>query len=261
MNTRRPSALIADDEPLLRTSLTRLLAQAWPELAVVVEARNGREAVEQFELLQPDICFLDVHMPGLSGIDAASLIGRRAHIVFVTAFNDYAVNVYEQGAIDYLVKPVEPERLADTVARLQQRLRGAQPAHDSDAPLAQIGAHLNQGEAPQALRWIRAGVDPSLRVIPVEAIEFFRADEKSTLIAWRDDAGKAAEALIRAPLKALLPQLDAHQFVHVHRAVVINLRAIDRVVGGENETAEIHLKLRNEVPHVSRSYLHLVKQM
>ena len=119
MTARRPTALIADDEPLLRKSLTRLLAQAWPELDVVAQARNGREAVEEFEAQQPDICFLDVHMPGLSGVEAARLIGRRAQLVFVTAYDKYAVQAFEQGALDYLVKPVEPARLADTVARLQ----------------------------------------------------------------------------------------------------------------------------------------------
>jgi len=135
MTTSHPTALIADDEPLLRKSLTRLLAQAWPELQVVVQARNGREAVEHFESQQPDICFLDVHMPGLSGVEAARLIGRRAHLVFVTAFDQYAVQAFQHGALDYLVKPVEPARLADTVARLQARLRHAQPVPDTDALL------------------------------------------------------------------------------------------------------------------------------
>ena len=120
----RPTALIADDEPLLREALARQLAQAWPELEVVAQARNGREAVEQFEALQPDVCFLDVHMPGLSGVEAAHHIGRRAHLVFVTAYDQYAVQAFEQGVLDYLVKPVEPARLAETVARLKERLRG-----------------------------------------------------------------------------------------------------------------------------------------
>src|SRR5258708_13369677 len=128
MTDPRPTALIADDEPLLRTALTRMLAEAWPELEVVAQARNGREAVEQFEGLKPDICFLDVHMPGLSGVEAASQIGRRAHLVFVTAYIEYAVKAFEQGALDYLVKPVDPARLADTVTRLQERLRTAQPS-------------------------------------------------------------------------------------------------------------------------------------
>lgn len=120
-----PTALIADDEPLLRAELAQLLAQVWPQLQVVAQARNGREAVEQFEQLRPDVCFLDVQMPGLSGVDAAQAIGRRAHLVFVTAFDQYALKAFETGALDYLVKPVEPARLADAVARVQERLRSA----------------------------------------------------------------------------------------------------------------------------------------
>ena len=261
MNPRRPTALIADDEPLLRQSLTRLLAGAWPELDVVVQARNGREAVEHFEALEPDICFLDVHMPGLSGVDAARLIARRAHIVFVTAFNEYAVQAFEHGAIDYLVKPVDAQRLADTVARLKERLRAAQPIVDNDSLLERIASHLGQAKAPASLRWIRASVGTALRLIAVDEIDFLRSDEKYTLIAWRGADGKPAEAIVRTPLKELLAQLDAEQFVQVHRSVVVNLRSIDVVSRNDNETADIHLKGRSDVLPVSRSYLHLFKQM
>ncbi len=261
MTRQHPTALIADDEPLLRKSLTRMLAAAWPELNVAVQARNGREAVEQFEALQPDICFLDVHMPGLSGVEAAQMIGRRAHLVFVTAYSDYAVQAFAQGALDYLVKPVEPARLGDTVARLQDRLRVAQPLPDTDLLLEQLAARLRKDAAPIALRWIRASVGQSLRLIAVDEIDFLRSDEKYTLIAWRGDVGKAGEALIRTPLKELLTQLDATQFVQVHRSVVVNLRSISHVTRGDNETADIHLKGRAEVLPVSRSYLHLFRQM
>jgi DNA-binding LytR/AlgR family response regulator len=261
MTPRRPSALIADDEPLLRKSLTRLLAQAWPELEVVVQARNGREAVERFEAQQPDICFLDVHMPGLSGVEAARFIGRRAHLVFVTAYDQYAVQAFEHGALDYLVKPVEPARLADTVARLQERLRAAQPAPDMAGLLDQLEARLQKKEGPAQLRWIRASVGQALRLIPVDEIDYLRSDEKYTLIAWRGDQGKPGEALIRTPLKELVAQLDAAQFVQVHRSAVVNLRAISHVTRGDNETASVHLKGRPEVLPVSRSFLHHFRQM
>jgi DNA-binding LytR/AlgR family response regulator len=261
MNPRRPTALIADDEPLLRTQLARLLADAWPELDVVVQARNGREAVEQFEALLPDICFLDVHMPGLSGVEAARFIGRRAHLVFVTAFDQYAVQAFEHGALDYLVKPVEPARLAETVSRLQQRLRAVAPAHDTDAMLEQLVARLRKDAAPAPLRWIRVSVGQTLRLVSVDEIDFLKSDEKYTLVAWRGDGGKACEGLIRTPLKELVTQLDATHFAQVHRAVVVNLRAIAQVVRGDNETAEIHLKGRADVLPVSRSYLHLFRQM
>lgn len=261
MTSRRPTALIADDEPLLRRSLTRLLAQAWPELDVIAQSRNGREAVAQFAAQTPDICFLDVHMPGLSGVEAARQIGRRAHVVFVTAHVEYAVQAFEQGALDYLVKPVDPARLSDTVARLQERLRAAQPATNTDALLEQLATLLQKPATLAPLRWIRASVGQTLRLIPVEEIDFLRADEKYTLIAWHGDIGKSAEALIRTPLKELVAQLDPEHFVQVHRSVVVNLRAISHVTRGDNETAQIHLKGRAEVLPVSRSYLHLFRQM
>lgn len=261
MNAQRPTALIADDEPLLRRALARQLAQAWPELEVVAQTRNGRETVERFEALRPDICFLDVHMPGLSGVEAARFIGRRAHLVFVTAYDQYAVQAFAQGALDYLVKPVEAERLADTIARLRERLRAAQPAPDTEALLERLAAQLQKKSAPDTLRWIRASVGQALRLIGVDEIDFLRSDEKYTRIAWRGDGGKPGEALIRTPLKELAAQLDPAQFVQVHRAVVVNLRAISHVTRGANETAHIHLKGRDEVLPVSRSYLHQFRQM
>jgi DNA-binding LytR/AlgR family response regulator len=261
MTSRAPTAIIADDEPLLRRSLARLLGDAWPELQVVAQARNGREAVERVEALHPDVCFLDVHMPALSGVEAARAIGRRAHVVFVTAYDQYAVQAFAHGALDYLVKPVEPARLADTVARLQERLRMPQPTADTEALLERLAAHLRRNAAPEPLRWIRASVGSTLRMIPVEEIDFLRADEKYTRIAWRGDLGKAGEALIRTPLKELVAQLDAAQFAQVHRSVVVNLRAIAHVTRGENETAHIHLRDRGEVLPVSRGYLHLFRQM
>ena len=261
MTLRRPTALIADDEPLLRDKLARQLTDAWPELEIVARARNGREAVDHFEAQQPDICFLDVHMPGLTGVQAARLIGRRAHVVFVTAFDQYAVQAFAEGALDYLVKPVEPVRLADTVSRLQERLRTAQPALNTEALLQQLAVKLQQDAAPLPLHWIRATIGQSLRLIAVDEIDFLRSDEKYTLIGWRGDEGKPVEALIRTPLKELLPQLDPVQFAQVHRSVVVNLRAISHVKRGLNETADIHLKGRDEVLPVSRSYLHLFRQM
>jgi len=259
--TRAPTALIADDEPLLRESLAALLQRAWPALQVVAQARNGREAVEQFEALQPDVCFLDVHMPGVSGVDAARLIGRRAHLVFVTAFDQYAVEAFAQGVLDYLVKPVEAARLADTVHRLQERLRAAAPAANTEALLQQLAARLQPGQGQAPLRWIRATVGSMLRLIAVDDIDFLRSDEKYTLVAWRGEDGKPGEAVIRTPLKELVAQLDPARFAQVHRSVVVNLAAISHVRRGENETADIHLKGRSEVLPVSRSYLHLFRQM
>jgi DNA-binding LytR/AlgR family response regulator len=261
MTSQRPTALIADDEPLLRDALERLLAQAWPELEVVAQARNGREAIDQFEAQRPDVCFLDVHMPGTTGVEAARHIGRRAHLVFVTAYDQYAVQAFAHGVLDYLVKPVEPSRLAVTVARLQERLRAAQPALNTEALLQQLAAQLQKAPAPAPLRWIRASVGQTVRLIPVDDIDFLRSEEKYTLIAWRGDSGQPREAVIRTPLKELVTRLDASQFAQVHRSVVVNLRSIAHVARNLNETADIHLKGRDEVLPVSRSYLHLFRQM
>jgi DNA-binding LytR/AlgR family response regulator len=261
MTRKTPTALIADDEPLLRTSLARMLADAWPELEIVAQARNGREALEQFEALKPDICFLDVRMPGLSGVDAARKIGRRARLVFVTAYDQYAVQAFEHEAIDYLVKPVEPERLADTVARLKTRIGGAQPLDIPEALLEELAARLKKDIGPEPLRWIHASIGSVLRVIPVEDVDFLRSDDKYTVIGWRGDAGKPSEALVRTGLKDLVPLLDATHFVQVHRSVVVNRRAISHVTRTDNETAQIHLKGRPDVLPVSRTYLHLFKGM
>jgi DNA-binding LytR/AlgR family response regulator len=255
------TALIADDEPLLREALVRMLASAWPALEIVAQARNGREAIDQFEAHRPNVCFLDVQMPGKTGVEAAQHIGRRAHLVFVTAFDEYAVQAFAQGALDYLVKPVEPARLAETVLRLQERLRAAQPALDTEALLQQLARALTPSSTPQTLRWLRASVGATVRLIAVQDIDFLRAEEKYTQIAWRDDAGEPREAVIRTALKELIPQLDAAQFAQVHRSVVVNLSAISHVTRGANETADIHLKGRQETLPVSRTYLHLFRQM
>jgi DNA-binding LytR/AlgR family response regulator len=260
----RPTALIADDEPLLREALTRQLAEVWPELDVIAQARNGREAITLFEARRPDVCFLDVRMPGLSGVDAANHIGRRAHLVFVTAYDHYAVQAFAQGALDYLLKPVEQARLAETVARLKDRLQAARPAVNTEALLEQLTAQLAQMQSvavPAPLRWIRAQIGQTLHLIPVDDIDYLRSDAKYTLVAWRDEAGQPGEAVVRIALKDLVAQLDPGQFAQVHRSVVVNLRAISHVRRRDNETAEIHFKRRKEVLPVSRSYLHLFRQM
>jgi DNA-binding LytR/AlgR family response regulator len=258
--TNRPTALIADDEPLLREALVRSLAGAWPELEIIAQARNGREAIELFEKHNPQICFLDVQMPGKTGVEAAQHIGRRAHLVFVTAFVEYAIQAFDQGALDYLVKPVEPTRLAETVQRLKERLRASQPASNTDALLQQLAQMLSADGASKTLRWVRASVGPTVRLIAVQDIDFLRAEEKYTQVAWRD-SGQPKEAVIRTALKDLLTQLDPAEFAQVHRSVVVNLRAISHVTRGENETADIHLKGRADILPVSRTYLHLFRQM
>ena len=260
--TTHPTALIADDEPLLREVLQGLLAVQWPQLQVVAQARNGLEALERFEALRPSVCFLDVHMPGLSGIEVAQRIGQRAHVVFITAFDRYALQAFEHGVFDYLVKPVQAARLADTLGRLRERLRLEQPTAATDALLQQLARQIAApaaNPAAPALRWIRAAIGGSVRLIPVDDIDYLKSDEKYTLVAWRGDGGRPGEALIRTSLKALLEQLDPAQFQQVHRAVVVNLEAVSHVTPGLNEKADLHFRHRAEVLPVSRTYLHLFK--
>ena len=255
------TALIADDEPLLREHLASHLARQWPELRIVGEARNGREAVELFDQLRPEVVFLDVHMPGISGVDAARAIGALAQIVFVTAYEQYAVQAFEHGAIDYVVKPLDEVRLAATVLRLKERLadRAARRGDDAqlDAALDQLARRLSRhpSVAPR-LQWIRASVGSMVKLIPVDQVAYLRSDEKYTLVVW-----EGGEALIRKPIRELVDELDPDQFVQVHRSVIVNLRQVAQVTRGANETAEVHLRGRNEALPVSRSYLHLFRQM
>jgi DNA-binding LytR/AlgR family response regulator len=259
-----PTALIADDEPLLRDRLTQLLARLWPGLHVVAQARNGREAVALFDEHRPDLVFLDVHMPGLNGVQAARAInthefGRRARLVFVTAFEQYAVQAFEQGAIDYLVKPFDEERLQNTIERLQTR--ASLPAtNDADhlAPLLERLAKTLQAQSPArpGLQWIKASVGNAVRLIPVDELIYLRSDDKYTLVVWQ-----GGEALIRKTIRELAEELDGERFVQIHRSVIVALPQVAQVVRGANETADLHLRGRKEVLPVSRAYLHLFKQM
>ena len=261
-----PKALIADDEPLLRERLAAHLQRLWPELAVVAQARNGREAVELFDEHAPDVVFLDVHMPGMNGVDAARALKGRTQIVFVTAFDQYAVQAFEHGAVDYLVKPFDEQRLADTVERLRRRwpaggAAASPPAHDAAADaltplLDRLAERLRQAPAPQHLQWIKASVGSSVRLIPVDEVIYLRSDEKYTLVVWQ-----GGEALIRKTIRELADELDPGRFVQVHRSVIVALRHVAQVVRGSNETADVHLRGRTEVLPVSRSYLHVFRQM
>ena len=254
------TAIIADDEPLLREHLASQLASLWPELRIVAFARNGHEAVELFDVHEPQIVFLDVHMPGLNGIETARALARRAQLVFITAYEQYAVQAFEQNAIDYLIKPVDTARLADTVRRLQQRI--AQPPFVNtgagyDALLDRMARELAQrAPARTYLQWIRASVGTRVRLVAVEEVAYLRADGKYTSVVWAD-----GEALIRKSIRELGDELDPACFAQIHRSVIVNLRQVREVVRGMNETAEVHLRGRDEVLPVSRSYLHHFRQM
>ena len=264
-----PTALIADDEPLLRERLRSHLARLWPELQIVAEARNGREAVELFDQHLPGVVFLDVHMPGLNGVDAARSVARRAEIVFITAYEQYAVQAFQQGALDYLVKPFDEARLADTVQRLKGRLQAANVAAPAASPaqaaldglLAGLSAELRrrylaEGRTMPHLQWIKASVGTSVRLIPVEQVAYLRSDEKYTLVVW-----EGGEALIRKTIRELADELDPERFAQIHRSVIVNLHQVAQVNRGPNETADVQLKGRQELLPVSRSFVHVFRQM
>jgi DNA-binding LytR/AlgR family response regulator len=248
-----PTALIADDEPLLRDRLRSLLAGLWPELDIVAEARNGREAVEAANEKSPDIAFLDIRMPVMGGVEAARLLCIDTRVVFVTAFEEYAIAAFDAGAVDYVVKPVEPERLQRTVQRLQAALH--HPPTDLNALLKQISPHLKP-PAPEHLRWIRASVGSSIRLVPVDDVLFFNSDEKYTRVVTT-----GSEVLIRKSIKELLDELDPIHFVQVHRSTIVNLRRVERVDRTTTDNLDLKMRESSEIVRVSRSYTHLFRQM
>ena len=248
------TAVIADDEPLLRAQLRSRLARLWPELRIVHEMENGRDVEAVIEAHAPRLFFLDIHMPGVTGLEAARQVGKRAHVVFVTAYDQYAVEAFEQGAIDYVLKPFNEERLALTVGRLKDRL-GAQPPA-LDALVERLASRLGGGAASEHLKWIKASVGQSVRLVPVEDVLFFQSDEKYTRVVTAD-----GEVLIRKPIKELLDELDPARFWQVHRATVVNVDAIAAVRRGLKDQAEISLKGSAEILVVSRNFTHLFKQM
>ena len=248
------AAVIADDEPLLRAQLRSRLAKLWPELAIVHEMENGRDVERVIAEHAPRLFFLDIHMPGVNGLEAARVIGKRAHVVFVTAFDQYAVEAFEQGAIDYVLKPFNEERLAGTVERLRERLEAA-PASLDDL-VERLAGRLGAPKAGEHLRWIKASVGQSVRLIPVEEVLFFQSDEKYTRVVTCD-----SETLIRKPIKELLDELDPEKFWQVHRATIVNVEAIAAVRRGLKDQAEIALKGHRETLIVSRNFTHLFKQM
>jgi DNA-binding LytR/AlgR family response regulator len=251
------SALIADDEAPMRDQLRTRLAQAWPELRIVGEAAHGLEVVEQAAALAPDIVFLDIRMPGMSGIEAARKLYQRCHIVFVTAYDQYALDAFEQGAIDYLLKPVTPARLETTCERLRARLQ--QAPEDIGVQLTRLTAALqrNASVAPvPRLRWIQAQVGASLRMISTREVLFFRSDEKYTRVQTAH-----AELLIRKTLKELSDELDPDEFWRIHRSTLVRVDAIESVT--RDLRGRLMLKLRGctEELEVSRNHTHLFQQM
>jgi len=261
-----PRALIAEDEPLLAQGLKTALASAWPELEVIALAPNGIEALRLAETERPDVTFLDIRMPGLSGLEVAAELADRLNegeavprIVFVTAYDEYALKAFELAAVDYLLKPVAPERLAKAVARLKAQL--AAPREDLAGLVSRLGRLMTAGTAHAAaggppLKIIRAAVGNSVRMIPVEEVCYFQAADKYTNVVTRD-----AELLIRTPLKELLAQLPAEEFRQIHRSTVVRLAEVAAAVRDDSGRVSLRLRQRKETLPVSRVYTEQFRQM
>jgi len=246
-----PTALIAEDEPMMRAQLKGRLAQAWPDLEIVAEAENGEEALALVDEKKPDIAFLDIRMPVMSGLDVARELAGRCHVVFVTAYDEYAVAAFDEGAVDYVLKPPMPERIAKVVARLKSRL--ALAPLDLTAILAKLAAH-EEGAGP--LKWIRASLGASMRMIAVDDVLYFRAEDKYTKVVTAD-----GDALIRKPIKELYDALDPDAFWQIHRGTIVSLRAIARIDRDWRGEPVIVLKNRDEKLAVSRTFAHRFKAM
>jgi len=250
------TALIADDESPMRDLLRARLLAVWPALEIVAEAANGSDAVALAQQHSPDIVFLDIRMPGMNGIDAARHLYSRCHIVFVTAYDQYALDAFEQGAMDYLLKPVSAERLARTCERLRARL--ARPPQDIGAQLAQLAQQMQQAvpAKPAYLRWIQAQVGGNLRMVSTREVLFFQSDEKYTRVQTA-----TAELLIRKTLKELSDELDPDEFWRIHRSTLVRVDAIVEVARDMRGRHMLRLKGHKEELEVSRNHTHLFQQM
>jgi len=238
----------------MREQLRGRLAAAWPQLQVVAEARNGAEALTLYEQHRPDLAFLDIRMPAPNGLEVAAKIADRCHIVFVTAYEAHAVEAFERGAVDYLLKPVDPERLALTIERLKQRMQ-APPDLDRLAKIL-ASIQLDGTPATNRMRWIQATVGNQLRIIAIDEVLFFQATDKYTRVVMQ-----AGEALIRKPLKELLDELDPDQFWQIHRSTIVNVRAIANVARDGQSRLIVSVKDVPERLEVSRGYAHLFKSL
>ena len=239
--------MVAEDEAPQRAALIALLAELWPEATLVAACADGREAVEAFAREAPEVVFLDIRMPGLSGLEVAQAVAGRAHLVFVTAYDEHALRAFDAGAIDYLLKPVRPERLGETVARLRQRVR-SRPV-DADALLAQLRDELGRRARAETLKWVTASIGDTVKLYPVEEILFFQAQDKYTRVVTTDD-----DAVIRKSLRELLLVLDPDVFWQVHRSVIVRASAIEGVRKDQLGKHWLTLKGRDEALPVSGAF-------
>ncbi|MBC3871249.1 LytR/AlgR family response regulator transcription factor [Undibacterium oligocarboniphilum] len=251
-----PTAILADDERLMRDQLRSRLEQVWPELTILDEAKNGNEAIQLVEQHRPNLVFLDIRMPIKTGLEAAKEIGNKAHIVFITAYDQYAIEAFDHGAVDYVLKPADADRLTKTVERLKSRLHSQTQPADMSTLLSQLAKQMGMSQKPVYLQWIQASIGQELRLIPVEEILFFQSDEKYTRVQTA-----SYEALIRKPVRDLAEELDPALFWQIHRSTLVNAKSISGVVRDLRGRHLVQVKGMNEKLEVSRSFVHLFKQM
>ncbi len=236
------TALIVEDEPLLRAALRQHLAELWPQLDVSREAEDGITAIKMIGERLPDVLFLDIHVPGLNGLEVARLVSGRCHVVFVTAHQQHAVTAFEEGAVDFVVKPIDRGRLAVTVARLRQRLTAA------PVELTEVLRLIEKSRRPENIRWIQASVGAQIRIVPVEEVIYFQSDAKYTKVVTR-----RGELHIRRTIKELLEGLDPNDFWQIHRGTVVNAKCVDSV-SRNSEQMQLRLVGRSEKLAVSEPY-------
>jgi DNA-binding LytR/AlgR family response regulator len=248
------TAIIADDEAPLRQSLRRLLSEVWPELIISGEAQNGKEALELIDRYRPRVAFLDIRMPGLTGMEVADRISATCRVVFVTAYDAYAVEAFEKEAVDYLLKPVSRERLEKSVLRLKEGIETGKAV--STETLRRIMTRIVSDQGSHRLRYVRVQHGDSVRLIPVDDVIYFKAQDKYTQVITLE-----GESLIRKPIRELAVELESGQFWQIHRGTIVNVRHIDRVSRSLTGKGVIRLKGRSETLKVSNRYLHLFRQM
>ncbi len=250
--------VIAEDEALLREALATSIAQAWPQLRIVAECEDGGAALEAIAEHQPEVAFLDIRMPGLTGLEVAAAAAEaspKTQIVFVTAYDQYAIDAFEKGAVDYLLKPIAPERLAATVQRLQSRLAQGGPDAEALAALVRtLGARAPAMAEP--LVWITASSGRETRLIMVDDVAYFQADHKYTVVMTAE-----GEALLRKPIRELLEVLDPATFKQIHRSTIVNLKAIASIARDDTGKGTVRLKSRPETLTVSQPFMTLFRNM
>lgn len=256
------TAIIAEDEDLLREELVRLIKTAWPQLELVSVCADGAEALEEICEKRPDVAFLDIRMPGLTGLDVARAMaanGVGTQVVFVTAYQQHAIEAFERGAVDYLLKPVTPDRLAQTVERLKSKTAAANAAPLPAELLAQLTQALKSDAAsakPAPIRWITAGVGNETRLIMVEDILYIQADNKYSIVMTAE-----GESVIRKPIKELVAGLDPEVFWQIHRSTIVNIRAVKSITRDDTGKGVIKLKAREDTLNVSQPFMHLFRNM